>query len=512
MRALACPVLLGVALFPGAARSDGARYLVIAPDSYADALQPLVEWKTRKGVPARVATLSETGYSVQQIRSYIREAAQTWDPAPDYVLIAADMGTIAMASENETYTDTPYASLDDDLFVELIPGRFPAASEVQLRTMVAKTLQYEREPLVEDEAFYRSAALLIYEDHDDDDVCSYWGDATWEASLMSSAGFDEVTIMSYATTPDIHERFEDQLNAGIGWAGHHGVVGSYYDWPSYGVAPEELDNGPMLPVLVGYTCQTVAATDYESYGERWLRAGTPAELIGGVAYVGQALSCSYCAHWRSALRRGFWGYIFEDADHTDIVTFGEAVEAGRLRFYDEFRRADQYQASTALGDPELNLWTDVPRSFDISYPPVVPRGPTAFSVRVTQEGVPRAGVRVCAMSDEGSYAVEESDADGLVSFELDTTRDRLLHLTATGRNLLPFEGEIPVYEGGLGPDTAEPADDTGEPDASDDTSLGDPGVAPGGACGCGGGATAARPLGLLLLPMLLGRRRDGGRA
>ncbi len=502
-------LLLLAAGLPSTAQAEGARYLIITPDSYVEALEPLAEWKTRKGMQARIVPTSETGYSVQQIRQYVIDAVETWDPAPEFVLIGGDMNAIAMASEGGYNTDTSYANLDDDLFVELIPGRFPASSETQMRTMVAKTLQYERTPVLDDPYYYRSAALLIYEDYDDDDICSYWGDATWARSLMERAGFTDVEIMSYRTTPNIYYEFEDLLNAGLGWAAHHGVVGGNCEWPSYGVDPESLSNGPMLPIMVGYTCQTVGYSGYDCYGERWLQAGTPTNLAGGVAYVGQAASCSYCAHWRSALRRGFWGYIFEDTSPTDIVTFGEAVEAGRLRYYDEFHSSSQYYVSTALGDPELNLWTDVPQAVTISHPPVVPRGAIEFSVLVTQDGTPREDVLVCAMSDEGTYVYDTTDSDGLVSFSVDTSDDEDLYLTATGRNLQPYEGSIEVYEVGAPVDTGDPPiDDTDPPDIPDDTDRPPTGVAPGGHCGCASPVAPAGPLALLLLPLWLRRRRD----
>jgi len=497
-------------LLPTAAYAEGARYLIITTSSYEEHLEPLAEWKTRKGMPTRIVTTNETGYSTQQIQAYVIEAVETWDPAPEYVLIAADQGTIAMAVEEGYNTDTTFANIDDDLFVELIPGRFPATSVTEIQTMVAKTLQYERTPVLEDEFYYRSAVSLIYEDYDDDDICSYWGDATWASSLMEKAGYTDIDIWSAATTPDIYNNFEDLLNAGVGWATHHGVVGSSCEWPAYGVDPEDLHNGPMLPILVGFTCQTLGYSGYNCYGERFLQAGTPTDPVGAVAYVGQAASCSYCAHWRSALRRGFWGYIFEDTGPTDIVTFGDATEAARMRYYEEFRSSSQYYVATAMGDPELNLWTDVPQAFEISHPPIVPRGAIDFSVLVTQDGVPREGVLVCAMSDEGTYAYDYSDNDGRVAFSVDTTEDIDLYLTATGRNLMPYEGSIEVYEVGAPVDTGDPpVDDTSDPDIPDDTDRPPVGVAPGGSCGCAAPALPAAPLALLLLPVWLRRRREG---
>jgi uncharacterized protein (TIGR03382 family) len=97
-----------------------------------------------------------------------------------------------------------------------------------------------------------------------------------------------------------------------------------------------------------------------------------------------------------------------------------------------------------------------------------------------------------------------------VSFDVDTSGDVKLYLTATGRNLYPFEAEIEVYEEGAPVDTGEPTDDTGDPDIPDDTDRPPTGVAPGGQCGCGApGLPAAAPFALLLLPLWTRRRRSG---
>ena len=47
----------------------------------------LADWKTQKGMLARIAKLSETGSSATQIRSFIQNAWNNWPVRPEYVLV-----------------------------------------------------------------------------------------------------------------------------------------------------------------------------------------------------------------------------------------------------------------------------------------------------------------------------------------------------------------------------------------------------------------------------------------
>ena len=462
--AFAVVALLAVAAPVRPCLADGARYLIITPDNFEDEIQLLADWKTRKGMLSRVVPTSEAGYTSVEIRQYVIDAVTTWDPAPEYVLLVGGMGQLPMPWIGDGYSDTYFGNVDDDHFVEIHPGRFPATSNSEVELMVQKTLQYERYPSLDDPGYYTSAALLLYEDWDDDDWLHYYGDVNWTAGLMMEAGFNNVHNITYGTTPNAATTFQGCLENNLAYAGHHGVSGGQTgcDWPGYSLHPEVVDNGPMLPVIVSYTCQTLAySADWACGGEMWMRAGSPGDLRGGVAFVGQSVSCSYCADWRSSLRRGFWGYIFEDTSDTEVCTFGEAVEAGRLHYYDEYHLSSQYHASNLYGDPELNLWTGVPRAWTLSHPPDVPRGEMEITLTAALAGEPLPGAVVCASGDHGAYAVGTTGVNGQVILSVDTRSDDVLYITATGRNLLPYEATVGV--GG-----AEVADDDTSGSADDD--------------------------------------------
>ena len=261
-------------------------------------------------------------------------------------------------------------------------------------------------------------------------------------------------------------------------------------------------------MVVSYTCQTMAASDsYECAGEEWLRAGSDHTPRGAVAYVGQSVSCYACAHWRSALRRGFWGYLFEDTGEREICRLAEAAEAGRLEYYTEFNSTSQYLGSLVYGDPELNLWTAVPQTMHVSHPPVIPQEPQTLTFTVTHEGAARPDVELCLMGDQGTYLTATTDESGKGIFELDPSAESQLYLTAHGRNLVPYEGAI-----GVGEPVPESDDDDDGDDDDDDSAVGGDGmnwVDPKGPCECrsdgSGGSTALWPL--VMVAALWFRRR-----
>jgi gingipain R len=494
-------------LWPATSRAEGADYLIICPDSYVDAIAPLAEWKSRKGLKTHVTPLSDIGYSSFEIMVYVADVAEDWDPIPQFILLVGDSTVVPYSTSTG---DTGYGCIDNDGFIEIHPGRFPATNIADVETMVAKTLMYERTPTT-DEAYYGSASMLVAPDYDDDDWVHYYSDADWTSGLMTGAGFDNVRVISEEIDGNPGAAFVNMLEGGIAYGAFHGQIGGWY---TYNGDPNTVSNGPMLPVMAIYTCGG------GSYGSSWLQAGTADDPRGAVAYVGQLTSCSGCAHWRSALRRGLWGYIFEDTAETEIVTMGEAAEAARLNYYEEILATGEYTSSALFGDPELNLWTAPPRDIAVSHPPTICRGEVDVTIGVALDGGAREGARVGLMSDEGTVEGALTGADGQATLTVDTSADTTLYVTVTGRNLRPYEGELVVV--GEPVETGDDDDTIGDDDTADDDDFGSGDDDSDGivtepietddpnACQCRHGRRAGAPVALLLLLGIAAVRRRGG--
>jgi hypothetical protein len=122
---------------------DGARYLIIAPDNYVSSVQPLADWKTKKGVKAIVVSTSVTGSSNTQIKNYIVNAYNTWRIKPEYILLIGAGNVLASWNlGSQVYSDDPYADISGNLLIELSIGRLPCTSVSQCQNIVNKIISY----------------------------------------------------------------------------------------------------------------------------------------------------------------------------------------------------------------------------------------------------------------------------------------------------------------------------------------------------------------------------------
>ncbi|UCE74214.1 MAG: hypothetical protein JSV56_00535 [Methanomassiliicoccales archaeon] len=160
--------------------SEGAEYLIITHDDFEVQIQPLADWKERKGLLTKVVTTSEinaAGLSADDITDYIRNAYYNWNPAPSYILLVGDSEFIPPHYENEhpsTYhggfdipTDLYYVTVHgDDYFPDIYIGRLSVDTAAQTTTIVNKILMYECNPPIAPNFYNSISACAFFEDKD----------------------------------------------------------------------------------------------------------------------------------------------------------------------------------------------------------------------------------------------------------------------------------------------------------------------------------------------------------
>jgi hypothetical protein len=427
MRFLVIFLVLIPILSKGHAYPEGARYLIITHDDFYEAVLPLAEWKTQKGMLARVVKTSEIGSSQYQIKNFISDAYNNWEIPPEYVLLVGDQYHIPFPS---SLNDHYYAMIDGDVFDDVMIGRFPAANLSQVQTMVAKVLGYEKDPYMEDTLWFRKGTTIVREDGQYVSDSIYWSDAHYAAGLMVNAGYVHVDSFSSFGGNNAQDVI-NAINDGRTFVLYRGQGVGYW-WSPFAVYPSSTNNGFKLPVVVSATCATLGMDDL---GEEFMRVGTPANPKGAVGFIGTTTIGSGIAHIRSAIAKGFFKSVFEDR----INILGDAFDGARRYLYDLFGAINDYYGFTLYGDPELNLWTATPSALTVSFPPAIPLGNIDFTVSVSSSsGNALPGALVCVKMDTLVYSYGYTGPDGSITFSLDIPDTGTLLITVTARNFKPY--------------------------------------------------------------------------
>jgi hypothetical protein len=154
------------------AKESGSDYVILTPD-----IQEYLQWadsikifREKQGISTRIITTSDIGGNIQaNIETFFHEIYNTWDPVPSAVLFLGDYGDdenqimskFLTDHENEGayVSDSYFSDVTNNNLPDFVMGRIPAKNEDELQTMVAKVLEYEKNP-PEIESFYSDPLVI----------------------------------------------------------------------------------------------------------------------------------------------------------------------------------------------------------------------------------------------------------------------------------------------------------------------------------------------------------------
>lgn len=419
----------------------GAKYLAIAHDNFINAVKPLVEWKTKKGIPAVCVPLSVTGSSSTQIKTYIQNAYNTWNPRPEYVLLVGSPDLLPAYSSGYNYYDGYYADMSGDYEMEICIGRFHCATLAQCSLMVAKTIGYEKSETMHDSAWFSKGTTIVGEDEPPDPY--YQADTRYIRNFWRGSGYFR-TDSFISTQGNNANDVINAINDGRAFVVYRGQSVSYW-WGQFDVDPNLTNNGYKLPIVVSGTCATMTLTPGEQMlGDDFLRAGTVQNPKGAVGFFGTAFVGSHISLYRGTVAKGFFQALYQDG----IYTMGGAAKRGKFILDSLYHIQDRYLEWNLLGDPELNVWTAKPRLLDVSYDTILFLWPANLPVQVYSSGIPVANAYVCVMMDSTVYTTGITDNSGLVTLSFTPQHTGTLQVTVTGHNFFPFEDSALVISSG----------------------------------------------------------------
>lgn len=495
--------------------------LVIASSELEESIEPLVQWKNRRGVQVSVLTMDLVGSTSAEVRRAIADAYEASDPPLTYVLLVGDETHVPVLHVNagdhdgEGESDFLYSLTEgDDSIPDVLIGRLPARTSEQLRVMVNRIIRYERDVGRSGPDGFTVRATGI----GSAGVGSFDPDYVRMeriVSAMEGYGYSQADRFFEGQWSSA-DQLVDAVDQGRGWVcfmGHGSGVSWHFDQDTsftFGVDHiEQLDNGQQWPVVVDVACNNGDFTHHEPcFAEAWLRAGTVADPLGAVGIYSSSIS----AAWDEPAEMEE-GIVYSFLDDREAV-WGEAILGGLLHMEAFFGASDTVEEVKRtfidFGDPSLQVRSKVPANLVVEHEHTVAPGPVELQVEVLDDSDAPVQDAVVALSKGSALrAVALTDDQGLTLFELDLADGEALDVVVTGFDLVTYEGVVVAMDIGGGDD--DDSEDPGVVEPGDDD--GGPEVEIGSGCACRSSASAPYPgAGLVLVLVLLGvwRRRGAG--
>jgi len=410
----------------------------------ANSLAPLIAWRQRQGWNVVLAGFN-ANTSANTIKEQIQDQYDGANPPEMIALVGdPDWGGNGVPPWAQT-TDQGYALLEgNDVLAEADYGRISAASTQELDRVIAKIINYESDPYMENVAWYHNGAVCAGE--------AGSGISTvfinrWVRRKALERTWTNVAEWYYINGQgSVPQFYRDQFNRGISFMTYRGYIGMS------GVTANDIMNyqaSRRYPFVTNLTCSSGDYVGTFGNSEAFFRSAG-----GGIGAIG---FCTPQTHtqYNNIVFSGIWQGIFE----YDLFNLGSACNYGRYEIWRQYAGTGESAMvanfsswANLMGDPATEFWTDEPLLVDATYDETFPIGGSRVSVTVTDqaEGNPIARANVCLFkADDEFQMVILTDENGVaefpVPFDALSEGDDLL-VTVTKHNVKPHLGAITVAQ------------------------------------------------------------------
>ena len=424
---------------------DGSM-LIICYEPFIDAMQPFIDWKTRKGQRTELVSLSDIGDNADAIKSYVEE--YYYEYGLNFLLLVGDIAQIPSPRFSEgagsnSPSDTYYGFIPTgDYYPDVFVGRFSAENIGHVTTMVNRTIEYERYPDL-DGTWYKEAAGFASDQGPGDD--GEYDDEHMDIIRQKLLDYTYVEVdQVYDPSGSIADG-EVAINEGlsvINYTGH----GSSNSWgngcPMNNTNVNSLTNSGMFPWIWSVACVNGEFHLGTCFAETWLRAtnsdGSP---TGAVA----TLMSTVNQGWNPPMDgQDEMNNIFVESYSNNIKrTFGGLSYNGCMEMNDNYGSQGNVETLywTTFGDPSFVVRSDTPQEIIAVHDNIMIIGGSQFSVQTN------SNESVLALSRDGILlGVATADADGLCVVNLDEPVNipGTIDIVITSYNHVPYETEINV--------------------------------------------------------------------
>ena len=455
---------------PGSIDGDGlidaapATYIIVSDPMFETALQPFIQWKTKKGFNVVEAYTDdpEVGSTTTSIKNYLTDFYQ--NPPQGYhpqsfVLIVGDVAQVPAfnGDAGNHVTDLYYCEYTSDFFPECFYGRFSANNLSQLQPQLDKTLEYEQYAFP-DPSFLDEVVMVA--GHDNYHQLT-WGNGqiNYGTQYYFNAAhglYSHTYLQPEPSGGNYSQNIRQNVSDGVAYANYSAHC-SPSGWADPGFTTSHisgLTNSHRYPLMVGNCCSSV---EFQTtcFGEEILRA----PLKGAIGYIGGSNS----TYWDEDF---WWGVGLEaisanptyNPDHlgaydrtfhdqagltTDdwFITQGQMPSAGNLAVTQSGSSREEYywEIYHLMGDPSLMIYFSQPPQAGADYPDLMPLAAESFTVNTD----PYAYVAISKDGILHGAALAGSSGKAVVNLDPITVPGEA-DVVITGQNLQPYMGTVMV--------------------------------------------------------------------
>jgi len=460
---------------------DTIDYVIITTSEFVSYMEPLINWKTQKGIPAKTVTLDfiYANYpgidNPDKIRNFIKDAHNIWgtmyvvmggqydyehgeevvprrnlmcDMVPPYIFDSFIPSNLYFSNldGNWDYNENGLYGEDSDsvdMYSDVYVGRAPFKNIIQAQTFVNKSISYEKSS----SQGYITSIILP-------GCWNYVNDVIEGISPLSWTKYKFCEINGTLNRNAIY----NALNIGASFIHHDahgnqmGILNSSGEIVTYYADIDSLTNKNKLGIYFSGACLCGAADygggDNDCFAEHVINnpngAGIIALYNSRIAFGGTPVFNT------DAIDTLYFYEIMKN----HINTHGEAIALTRDYFapfisskstQNIHMRRSLYEKYT-FGDPEIHPFTNEIGYLNLIFPKYYFIGSGSINIEVKDKfnnsSINKA--RVCMMKDSIFYIRGLTDISGNISFnpQIDSTGNYLL--TVTSNNYYPVEETIHV--------------------------------------------------------------------
>lgn len=426
--------------------AEEGEMLILSPDEFIEALQPLKKWKIKCGIPTEIVPLSVAGTTKTAIKSYLTNYYNNHNLAfviavgddeefPPYMM---DLGLYHSAADNY------YAEVaGNDHYPDYFFAKLSASTVEQVEIQVEKILMYEQ--VTSETSHYTTTCGIASQEGPGDDgeydfqhirniqnqLLNYTYTDMYEFYEGSQGGSD---ANDYPTAAQVLQA----VNSGVGiinYCGH----GNYNSWVTSSFNNNHvnaLTNYDKLPIIISTACVNGEYLSQTCFAESWMWAKKNGRLTGAAGTVMSTINQA----WNQPMcgQDQMMDLLTEVNPAMVRRTFGGVVFGGLFKILDEYYDEETTRTWLIFGDPSMQIRTAVPQQLTASHSGIVPMGLEFLDIQC-----PTEGAKFCLSNGDMIFDVAEVQ-NGEVSLALPQNLliTDTLFVTGTMFNHIPYQATV----------------------------------------------------------------------